>query len=186
MRFDENSKTCDKEREAEEIINLYNVWEKCGFKFKEKVTDKKRQKEGIDFLVTDERGDVYNIDLKTEIGPSYDMVIDDFRDPQYFISAKGLVLELYQSGIFTNTSTKKTDFMLYILKDNSGIYYALVPYKWIHEMSMKLRGGYKDVFIDNVHYREYCEMGGKKLKPHKSFNGSGVFVKLPYSFTKLL
>lgn len=184
-KFNKNDGTCNKEREAEQIIEDYGIWEKCGFTLKEKTLDKKRQKEGIDFLVTDENGDVYNIDLKTQIGSCYDMVMDDFKDPQYFIKGKGLVLELYQNGFFTNTANKKTDFVLYILKDCDGVFYALVPYQWIHEKSVELRGGYKDIYIGDIHKREYVESGGKKLKTHTSFNGSGVYVKLPYSFIKL-
>ena len=166
-------KTALKELIGEAVIKRFTLWNRLfpNYQSVKKITSKKNQKDGIDFMVTTEDGTIYNIDLKSLVG-NYEWDGTERSDGKTFeqdvIRAP---IELRQNGIFTNTSSKKTDYLLYIWTDpdTAQSTYSLLDYKMISDVSYK---------CDKV----VCE--NKKVEPlpyihHTSNNGTGEYILFP-------
>lgn len=166
-------KTALKELIGEAVIKRFALWNRLfpNYQSVKKITSKKNQKDGIDFMVTAEDGTIYNIDLKSLVG-NYEWDGTERSDGKTFeqdvIRAP---IELRQNGIFTNISSKKTDYLLYIWTDpdTAQSTYSLLDYKMISDISYK---------CDKV----VCE--NKKMEPlpyihHTSNNGTGEYILFP-------
>ena len=96
-------KTALKELIGEAVIKRFTLWNRLfpNYQSVKKITSKKNQKDGIDFIVTAEDGTVYNIDLKSLVG-NYEWDGTERSDGKTFeqdvIRAP---IELRQNGIFT-------------------------------------------------------------------------------------
>lgn len=143
-----------------------------------KVTSKKLQKSGADYEIYFEYNDSFSslyIDIKVCIGPNYNMSSDDYNQPTRLCQPvkKGVPVEIYQNDIFTFSKGKLTDYVLYIIMDEDGIFYKLFSYDEIrkicleHKKEFDLRGGTATI------------VNKGKYKWHKSNNGSGIYIKIP-------
>lgn len=166
-------KTALKELIGEAVIKRFTLWNRLfpNYQSVKKITSKKNQKEGIDFMVTAEDGTIYNIDLKSLVG-NYEWDGTERSDGKTFeqdvIRAP---IELRQNGIFTNLLSKKTDYLLYIWTDpdTAQSTYSLLDYKMISDISYK---------CDKV----VCE--NKKMEPlpyihYTSCNKTGEYILFP-------
>lgn len=166
-------KTALKELIGEAVIKRFTLWNRLfpNYQSVKKITSKKNQKDGIDFMVTAEDGTVYNVDLKSLVG-NYEWDGTERSDGKTFeqdvIRAP---IELRQNGIFTNFPSKRTDYPLYIWTDpdTAQSTYSLLDYKMISDISYK---------CDKV----VCE--NKKMEPlpyihHTSNNGTGEYILFP-------
>lgn len=175
--------TAAKELVGEAIIKRYDLWDmlfpnNVGYKA---IRGKKLQKAGVDFEIFLEDGTSVYVDLKSNLGPDYHMTQKDIKlnaTPDQ-LNDMGLVIELYQNGIWTNSSSKLTDYQLHVTYQDDGIYFALVPYEYIMKEALKHKKTYKD-------YGEFCKVYWPgDYVAHISNNGSGVYIKIPYDFTKI-
>lgn len=76
-----------------------------------KVTSVKMQRAGVDYIVYAGDEELY-VDLKSLVGPSYEKI----------------PLELTQNNIWTNTTSKMTDYHLYVVHDDYHHTRKWVPY----------------------------------------------------------
>lgn len=166
-------KTALKELIGEAVIKRFTLWNRLfpNYQSVKKITSKKNQKDGIDFMVIAEDGTVYNIDLKSLVG-NYEWDGTERSDGKTFeqdvIRAP---IELRQNGIFTNLPSKRTDYLLYIWTDpdTAQSTYSLLDYKMISDISYK---------CDKV----VCE--NKKMEPlpyihYTSCNKTGEYILFP-------
>lgn len=145
--------------------------ENIGYK---KETRVKQQKAGCDYIVHMPNDEELYIDIKVCIGPSYDMIQDDYNDPsQADTTKKGVPIEIYQNSSFTFSKGKLTDYVLFIIMDNDGITYSLLSYDDIYKIAY-------------AHKKQWDTRGGSAtqvnrgtMKWHRSNNGSGIFIKWP-------
>lgn len=118
----ENGKrTALKELVGEKIIKKYQIWEHFfpDYESVKKVTTKKLQMEGVDFIINE---DTF-IDLKSDIGPDYGNIIP---------------LEIRQNGVFTMLSNKKTDWLLHIVVDDFKKRAVLIDYQWASKLAHRI------------------------------------------------
>lgn len=166
---DNGTLTAIKEIIGERIIKNHRLWSLLfpGYTRAKKITSKELQKKGVDYIVTltDEDGKVRNvhIDLKCCIGNSYSMTADDYNGApeRFFERMKGLTLELYQNGVWTNRKDKLTDYFLYIVADCDGVFYSLIDYGTARRICQENKA-------DTGRYHN-----------HTSMNGSGIYIKYP-------
>lgn len=173
--------TAATEMVGEKIIKQHTLWNTLfpNYKSVKKVTNKKNQKQGIDYIiVTDDDEEVF-VDIKVQIGPDYSPKQDDYKTPHRILSnTKVAALELYQNNI-PSLLGKKTDYFLFITVDESGIYYGLLPYEQAvniikeHLMTHKVENG-----VAKVDWPGY-------LNHYTSNNGSGIYIKYPLTVVKL-
>ena len=145
--------------------------ENIGYK---KETRVKQQKAGCDYIVHMPNDEELYIDIKVCIGPSYNMVENDWNNPyQVDTTIKGVPIEIYQNGSFTFSKGKLTDYVLFIIMDNDGITYSLFSYDkiyeiaWSHRKQWDTRGGSATLINRGI------------MKWHRSNNGSGIYIKWP-------
>lgn len=172
-------KTAKKELIGDAVIRKYNLFDSLfpnnlGYRKISKKTkeDKEKQLAGIDYEVYTEEG-VINVDLKSLVGQNYNMTLKDYYNPEDFkADTKGVVIEIYQNDIFTNSNDKRTDVMLYTICDEDGIYYSAIRYQDIQKISEQhtiIQKMNKDGTFDK-------KVNGKYFH-HISFNGTGVYIK---------
>ena len=171
--MNKNSKTCIKETRGDDAIKQYNIWDRffpgnTGWK---KVTDKKMQKAGVDYIIYGAHGEEMYVDLKTGIG-------DDYTDGGYAVVA----IEIYQNDWFTNTDHKMTDFMLYYTNDKYGERFFLYDYDDIKKVSEEHRK--KLIYKEDVDMYTYKNEGS--FQWHKSFNGTGIYIRMPFDYIPVL
>ena len=167
-----SERTTAKEKWGEKAIKENHLWDilfpnNLGFK---KITDKRQQKLGVDFKIHTETGDV-NVDIKVLIGSNY---------------TEGLPVEIYQrpvreadvpsSYIFTNRSSKLTDWMMYIVLDKVGFRVYKIPYDIVRTVSLKYKWHFEEVMTN----KGLCYKCIKDPALQKSFNGTGYFVKINF------
>lgn len=166
---DNGTLTAIKEIIGEKIIRSHRLWSLLfpGNTKVKKITSKELQKKGVDYIVTltDEDGKVRNIhiDLKCCIGNDYSMTADDYNGvpERFFERMKGLTLELYQNGVWSNRKDKLTDYFLYIVADGDGVFYSLIDYGTARRICQENKA-------DTGRYHN-----------HTSRNGSGIYIKYP-------
>lgn len=130
------------------------------------ISDKKMQLAGVDFEVY--FGDTtWYIDLKSCIGPDYSMTSSDYIDkPARLVHSKAIPLEVSQYGEITCTKGKLTDFFLYVVQDRDGAGYKLLAYADAIRIVRK-------------------HLASPVYTEHTSFNGTGVYIKIPVSLSPL-
>lgn len=179
-------KTAATELLGEAIIKKYRLWNVLfpNYKSVKKATSKKNQKEGIDFFVTTEDDTVYTVDIKVCCGPDYTAGQRCYKEPHRLLSVPdGYILnaapiELTQNGTRTFTSSKKTDFLLFIFADNNGISYTLIDYATI----LNVVTDHIDKLVtekNGLKQYTFVEKDRGPLVHYTSNNGSGVYVLLP-------
>lgn len=161
-------RTAKKEMIGKKVIKKYDLInrifpENTGFR---KVSSKKLQKCGCDYEVFFDDKSIY-LDLKSLVGEDYDMKDKDYRDGLEHDNQgkKGIVLEIYQNGIFTNVN-KLTDFFIYTICDKDGISYCVISYKKVVEICKKYI-----IHMGVVPVNEYTM--------YQSNNGTGLYIKYP-------
>lgn len=167
---DNGIRTAMKEMIGEGIIKKYNLFnvifpDNIGYK---KVTSKKLQKCGCDYQIFFQDKKSVFIDLKSLVGNDYDMVDKDYRDGghhEHDENTKGIALEIYQNGIFTNVN-KLTDYFLYTICDKDGISYCLISYKKVFDVCKKYI-----IHMGVVPINEFTM--------YKSNNNTGLYIKYP-------
>lgn len=161
-------KTATKEAIGEKIIKKYNLFDiifpnNTGFR---RITSEKLQKCGCDYEVFFENNTSVYIDLKSLVGEKYEMKAKDYRDNiLHDEGKKGVAIEVYQYGIFTNVG-KMTDYFLYTICDSDGISYCLIPYDEILRLTKKYVI-HMGIFPTEKYMMQY------------SFNGTGIYIKYP-------
>ena len=169
---------------GEKIIKQFHIFDELfpdniGYK---KVCSKKLQKAGVDYEVYNENEIIY-IDIKVCVGPDYSMNADDFNNHSDVIESKAVPIEIYQNNVFTNTKGKLTDYMLYIIADNSGISYSLLSYEDVMKISMDHKRKLECFDTEKGRDAKYINKGAYKW--HTSNNGSGTYIKFPICPVKL-
>lgn len=168
-------RTAAKEMIGEKIIQKFHLFdilfpENIGFK---KITDKKRQKAGADYIIYYPNNEYY-IDLKVCFGPSYTMKMEDYLKPTRIIGYQPAIpVEIYQNDIFTNNSCKITDYMLYLIIDENGLRAYLIDYNVIRKISKEHKG---EIKVEN-NVAKKVQTG--TFKWYTSNNGSGIYIKIP-------
>lgn len=169
-------KTALKEKVGEAVIEKYDLWNVLfpGNIGVEKVTDKKRQKMGLDFIVTmpNER---IGIDLKSLVG-EFHMEVEDFKDMPTRNDLKqfGASYEVSQLGKFSTGPDKKNKYFLYTLVGTWGIRYALIPKVEVEAECCK--------YWNTGRNKLY---GTGKYNTRTSNNGTGVYVMIPTNYVEL-
>ena len=171
-------RTTSKEKWGEKAIKENRIWDilfpnNLAWK---NITNKREQKLGIDYKIHTEDGDI-NVDIKVLIGPDY---------------TEGLPVEIYQrpvreadvpsSYIFTNRSSKLTDWMVYIVLDKSGFRVYKIPYSVIYSESVK----YKWKTVEIMSNKGLCYKLEKHPALQKSFNDTGFFVKINFDAYRII
>lgn len=170
--------TTEKEALAEKALKVNKIFDvffpgNIGYK---KITVKKLQLAGVDYEVYFPDDKVEYVDLKTGIGPDYSMKQEDYTSPHRIIGRQpALALEVYQYGQFTNTKSKMTDYFIYYLKDDYQEAFYLVPYIDVRNVCLKHKKTFK---IENGIAKEVFN---GEYTVHKSFNGTGDYIKVPAS-----
>lgn len=151
----------------------------------------KAQKAGVDYIIYFPTLDENNkkkiyVDLKSLVGEDYHMTESDYLT-DYMGTRKydmiGAPVELYQNGIYTNSSSKYTDFVLYTFATKSGIYYSLVSYRKIQEISL---ANIREVVKDSNGETARWTWKGNIYKVHTSNNGSGRYIKVPFKTNQIV
>lgn len=179
-------KTAMTEMLGEAIIKHFNLWEVLfpdnnGWK---KITAKKMQKAGVDYEVYSSTNETIYIDIKVCVGPDYSMKDEDFNGtPTRLIRSAAVPIEIYQNEVFTNTKGKLTDYLLYIIAEDRGISYCLMPYEDVVNISLQHKKQYE--LQDSVNGRVAVLTNKGAFKWHKSNNGSGTYIKFPVNTTRL-
>ena len=176
--------TTDKEKIGQDIIKQYHLWDilfpnNTGYK---KVTNKKLQLSGVDYIVYDALGNSIYVDLKSCVGTDYTMHKEDYVNiPSRMFISKGIPLEVYQNSDFTYTKGKLTDYLLFIIKDDSGIYY----YNMKYEDARNITKAYmkKITIVDGIAYERFPL--NNIYAVHTSNNKSGSYIKYPVGAIKL-
>lgn len=175
---------------GEEIIRKFSLWNTLfpNYQSVKKVTSKKNQREGVDYFITDEEGTLYNIDIKVCCGPNFNFDKDYcYRNPECYHTVKtveGTInkqapIELKQNGNRTFVSRKKTDYILFIFADTSGISYAIISYDNVLDIVDECISRYEDIKDERgLPRRSYNEERGP-YKHYISNNGSGEYVCYP-------
>lgn len=173
-----SERTTSKEKWGENAIKENHLWDilfpnNLGWK---KITDKRQQKLGVDFKIHTVTGDV-NVDIKVLIGSDY---------------TEGLPLEIAQrpvrepdipsSYVFTNRSSKLTDFIVYIVLDKVGFRVYKIPYNVIHDESVK----YKFRYEETMSNKGLCYKCILDPALQKSWNNTGYFVKINLDTYKVI
>ena len=184
VKNDNGITTAMTEMLGEKIIKQFHIFdelfpENIGYK---KVVSKKFQKAGVDYEVYNENETLY-IDIKVCVGPDYSMNADDFNNTSDVLESKAVPIEIYQNNVFTNTKGKLTDYMLYIIADNSGISYLLLSYEDVMKISMDHKRQIEYFYTEKGKIAKYINKGAYKW--HTSNNGSGIYIKFPICPVKL-
>ena len=184
VKNDNGITTAMTEMLGEKIIKQFHIFdelfpENTGYK---KVVSKKFQKAGVDYEVYNENETLY-IDIKVCVGPDYSMNTEDFNNPYDAIESKAIPIEIYQNNVFTNTKGKLTDYMLYIIADNSGISYIMLSYEYVMKISMDHKRKLECFDTEKGKIAKYINKGAYKW--HTSNNGSGIYIKFPICPVKL-
>ena len=184
VKNDNGITTAMTEMLGEKIIKQFHIFdelfpENTGYK---KVVSKKFQKAGVDYEVYNENETLY-IDIKVCVGPDYSMNADDFNNTSDVLESKAVPIEIYQNNVFTNTKGKLTDYMLYIIADNSGISYLLLSYEDVMKISMEHKRQIEYFYTEKGRIAKYINKGAYKW--HTSNNGSGIYIKFPICPVKL-
>lgn len=158
-------RTRTKEKVGEKFIKKYNIWEELfpDYQSIKKVTTKKLQLDGVDYILTDANGDDIYIDIKCDIGYDYEDIVP---------------LEIRQKGIFTMLSFKKTDYILHIVIDDHQRKAVLIDYQLLSKIANK---------ISKAQIAEKKHLGQLQTVPFEvfeSFNKTGEYVRLPYKNIK--
>lgn len=175
VKNENGTRTALKEMIGEAIIKesrLFDLFfpDNIGFK---KISSKKLQKAGADYEVYLSDNQTVYVDLKSLVGPDYTMYPDDYVSPKRIIKdQKAIVVEIYQNDLFTNYSSKMTDFVLYTIADSTGVYAYLVPYKAVVDLSKE----HKAKYIVEGDIAKRVQSG--YLKWYTSNNGSGIYIKV--------
>ena len=173
---------------GEAIIRKFKLWNELfpNYQSVKKVTSKKNQTEGIDFFITEEDGNVVNIDIKVCCGSDFSFNKDYcYRKPECYRtvkSVKGTInkqapIELKQNGVRTFTSRKKTDYILFIFADVYGISYVNLSYEKVLTIVDECISSYNYVNEHGFVKKVYEERG--PYKHYASNNGSGEYVCYP-------
>lgn len=157
-------RTSAKELIGQKIIQRNDIFRHCaeslGLEYQgyKKITSKKEQKRGVDFIIHTNNGDI-NIDLKSEI-------LGDYTDSN---GDDVLVAEIYQNDQFTNHKGKATDYVLYVIDDVHGARAYLVDYEVLSSFSV----------ANAKHYERQGDVYVLKNNPRyqTSNNGSGIYIK---------
>lgn len=170
-------KTALKELIGEKAISKGRLWNILfpDYESKRRITSKKNQLDGVDYMITASDGTVYNIDLKCVQGDySWDgtETSDHLRFDKDVLRAP---VEIRQNGIFTNLSKKKTDYLLYVFHQPDGVYYSLLSYEMIVNFSRQCDA----IVCKNNHLKQ------NTFIHHTSFNGTGDYVLFPAVVKKL-
>ena len=184
VKNDNGITTAMTEMLGEKIIKQFHIFdelfpENTGYK---KVVSKKFQKAGVDYEVYNENETLY-IDIKVCVGPDYSMNADDFNNASDVLESKAIPIEIYQNNVFTNTKGKLTDYMLYIIADNSGISYLLLSYEDVMKISMEHKRQIEYFYTEKGKIAKYVNKGAYKW--HTSNNGTGIYIKFPICPVKL-
>ena len=184
VKNDNGITTAMTEMLGEKIIKQFHIFdelfpENIGYK---KVVSKKFQKAGVDYEVYNGNETLY-IDIKVCVGPDYSMNADDFNNTSDVLESKAVPIEIYQNNVFTNTKGKLTDYMLYIIADNSGISYILLSYEDVMKISMEHKRQIEYFYTEKRKIAKYINKGAYKW--HTSNNGSGIYIKFPICPVKL-
>lgn len=185
VQTENGTRTQLKEMLGEEIIKRYHLFDtlfpnNIGYK---KVTNRKLQLAGADYEVYIEgQNDPVYIDLKSTVGPNYSMNEEDFDEvepTEDLKIRKAAALEVYQNKIFTNNAGKITDYFLYIICDDSGVYFSLLSFNSVRNTCLKHKDDY--IIKDGVgHLKQHYP-----FKRYISNNGTGVYIKYPVITTQL-
>lgn len=196
---DDTEVTKAKEQWAENVLRENRIFElvaqEVGIDYlgRKKITNKKLQKSGIDYVLFGENKEI-NVDLKTGIGSDYSMRDEDWTiypekiikeicdDKSLYVGHDGIAVEITQYDFFTNRKEKATDYDLYIQWDCSGIKVYLIDYKEINRVSNE-----NWWHFEKCGHSTYLKVrGSTKYGPDKafyalktSFNGTGVYIKYP-------
>lgn len=157
---DPYERTKIKEKIGEKFIKKHNIWEALfpDYLAVKKVTTKKLQLDGVDFIITDATGNAVFVDIKVVIGPDYSTV----------------PIEIRQNDCITFTSRKKTDYLLYIVIDDSHNSAILFDYDSISKLALR---------VAKAQAEEHKHIGQLETVPFevfKSFNGTGEYIKFDY------
>lgn len=175
---------------GEAIIRKFKLWNELfpNYQSVKKATSKKNQTEGIDFFITEEDGNVVNIDIKVCCGPDFSFNKDYcYRKPECYRTvepAEGTInkqapIELKQNGARTFTSRKKTDYILFIFADTYGISYANLSYENVLNIVDECISRYEDVKDEHGFTRKVFNEERGPYKHYTSNNGSGEYVCHP-------
>lgn len=177
------SRTVMKEKEGEKLIKKYGIFdlffsENTGYR---KIVTKKKQLAGVDYEIYGSNSEVISIDIKVCMGSDYLMHIDDYNNADEYRGVPGIVVEIYQNDIFTNHNGKLTDYVLYVQIDQYGTRFYLYSYEDIQKIALAHR--YKYIVDEKINM--YRRIADGKYKMHKSFNGTGDYIKVEYDNLKL-
>ena len=175
---------------GEEIIKKFRLWNELfpNYQSVKKATSKKNQKEGIDYFITEDDETVVNVDVKVCCGPDYSFSKRHcFRslDTDYSVNLpegtinKQAPIELKQNGNRTFTSRKKTDYILFIFADTSGISYVSISYDKILNIVDECISKYEDVKDEHGLTRRFLNEERGPYKHYASNNGSGEYICYP-------
>lgn len=173
--------TAATEMVGEKLLKKYNIFDKLfpnntGYK---KITNKKQQKAGVDYVVFNGDDETY-IDIKVCVGPDYSIKPEDFNNqPQRLISSVAVPVEIYQNNVFTNVKGKLTDYVLYLIIDQSGYYFYMISYDELRQISLEHK------IVHEVDNNVIVKRNKGKYKWHTSNNGSGCYIKIPVMAVKL-
>lgn len=170
-------KTALKELIGEKAISKGNLWSILfpDYESKKRITSKRNQLDGIDYMITASDGTVYNIDLKCVQG---DYSWDGTETSDHLMFDGNVLrapIEIRQNGVFTNLLKKKTDFLLYIFHQPDGVYYSLLSYGMIANFSRQCDA----IVCENTHSKQ------NTFIHHTSNNGTGDYVLFPAKVEKL-
>ena len=167
----DNNRSWKKEEVGDSIIKEENLFvrffpDMIGYK---KITTKKLQKAGADYIIYFEDRDPIYIDIKVNIGSDYSMKPEDYiRKSHYVENEVALPIEIYQNKIFTNEKSKITDYMLYfILEEKRQICYLI---------------DYIEIFKVSAYHCNFGKQDMKRFTLYRSNNKSGIYIKTPTSY----
>ena len=168
--FSSMDRTVEKEHWGDEAIKDSHLWDtlfpnNVGWK---KITAKKEQKLGVDYKIFLADGKEVNVDIKVCIGMDYPTI------PLEIYQRPSRESDTPNSYVFTNRSSKLTDYMLYLILDKNGFRYFNIPYEIIHETSKKFKWHFEEVMTN----KGLCYKCIKPTELEKSFNGTGYYVRI--------
>ena len=175
---------------GEAIIRKFKLWNELfpNYQSVKKATSKKNQTEGIDFFITEEDGNVVNVDIKVCCGPDFSFNKDYcYRNPECYRTIgptegninKQAPIELKQNGVRTFTSRKKTDYILFIFADTYGVSYANLSYENILTIVDENIGKYEYIVDERGFEKKVFNTNRGIYKHYTSNNGSGEYVCHP-------
>ena len=162
--YDSNNITKTKEAIGEAFLKKYNVFESFfpSYLAFRKITNKKLQKEGVDFIVTNKDEEEIFIDLKTDIGPDYSNIVP---------------IEIRQYGAVTMTKDKKTDYILHVVIDDHQRKAVLFMYKHFCSIANAIAQQQTE---DNKTGPFKFSHDSKAYEVFTSRNSTGEYIKFDY------